>query len=450
MTGVEEPGRVLVVGLGLAGEAAARRLGERGWSVVVVEDRPGEASRARARRLGQQGVVTHDRPGPEALADLVAGVDLVVPSPPVPPSHPAIVLALAAGTAVWSEFELAARWSSLPLVAVTGTNGKTTVTTLVERMLSASGLRTVSAGNNDLPLVDALVGEADLDLVVVEASSFRLQFTERFCPAVATWLNQAEDHLDWHPSLEHYASAKARVWAAQEPGQVAVANAEDPVVLASASTVRSQVVTFGLHTGDWRVESDRLVMPDGSTLVPVVSMWRALPHDLTNALAASATALAAGAVLEAVRNTLVSFRGLPHRLSLVAVHEGVSYYDDSKATDPHAAATAVAGFSSVVLIAGGRNKGLDLSSLALAAERVRAVVAIGEAARQIEGAFVGRAPVTVATSMDEAVAVARASAQPGDAVLLSPGCASFDWYSSYVERGDDFARAVTELIGVRG
>jgi UDP-N-acetylmuramoylalanine--D-glutamate ligase len=348
---------------------------------------------------------------------------------------------------VWSEFELAARWSTLPMVAITGTNGKTTVTTLVERMLAASGMRTVAAGNNDLPLVDALAAEADLDVVVVEASSFRLAFTERFCPAVATWLNQAEDHLDWHEDVEHYASAKARVWAAQGPDQVAVANAEDQAVMTAAATVRSRLVTFGLERGDWHVEGDRLVAPDGSTLIEVGALWRALPHDLTNSLAAAATALAAGASLDAVRSTLTSFRGLPHRLSLVAEHEGVSFFDDSKATDPHAALTAVAGFASVVLIAGGRNKGLDLSALRVVAARLRAVVAIGEAAGEIERVFTGRLPVAVAASMDEAVAAARRFAKAGDAVLLSPGCASFDWYSSYRERGDDFARAVTDLIG---
>ncbi len=445
--GGDQSGRALVVGLGVAGEAAAHRLRERGWSVVVVEDHPGDASRLRSASLAAKGVVTHERPRSDELAGLVAGCDLIVPSPPVPPSHPGVALALATGVPVWSEFELAARWSSLPLVAITGTNGKTTVTTLVERMLAASGLRTVSAGNNDLPLIEALDGEADLDLVVVEASSFRLQFTERFCPAVGTWLNQAEDHLDWHPTMEHYALAKSRVWTAQGPDEVAIANAEDPVVSALASTVRSRLVTFGLRTGDWRVEGDRLVMPDGATLLRVGAMWRSLPHDLANALAAAATALAAGASIDAVRTTLRSFRGLPHRLSFLAEHQGVAYYDDSKATDPHAAAAAVAGFASVVLIAGGRNKGLDLSPLAALADRVRAVVAIGEAGGEIERVFAGLVPVTVATSMDEAVAASRATARAGDAVLLSPGCASFDWYSSYGERGDDFARAVAELVG---
>jgi UDP-N-acetylmuramoylalanine--D-glutamate ligase len=442
-------GQVLVVGLGVAGEASARRLAERGWSVTVVEDRPGERSRARAAALSGAGVTMVEAPSPAALEALVGEADLVVPSPGVPATHPAIAAALAAGTDVWSEFELVARWSSLPLVAITGTNGKTTVTTLVERMLRASGLRTVAAGNNDLPLVDAIAGDPDLDLVVVEASSFRLEFTRSFRPRVSAWLNHAADHLDWHGTMERYAAAKARIWAAQRPDDVAVANAEDPVVMKAAEQVRARLVTFGVEHGDWRVGGGHLLMPDGQAVLAVDDLWRRLPHDLANALAAAAVASAAGASREAVSQVLGEFRGLPHRVCLVAEHEGVRFYDDSKATDPHAAAAAVAGFPSVVLIAGGRNKGLDLSALADAGDRVRVVVAIGEAAAEVEAAFAGVAPVTRASTMDEAVAVARASAGDGDAVLLSPGCASYDWYSSYAERGDDFARAVTEALGVR-
>ena len=435
-----------MVGLGVAGEAAARRLAEHGWDVVVLEDRPGPLSRSRAASLAGRGITTVEAPDSVAIEAMVARTDLVVPSPPVPPSHPAVSVAVAAGIPVWSEFELAAHWSTLAMVAVTGTNGKTTVTTLVEAMLTASGLQTVSAGNNDLPLVDAL--DDGLDVVVVEASSFRLCFTERFRPRVATWLNHAEDHLDWHPSMEHYRAAKARVWAAQEPGDVAVANAEDPVVMAATHGLRSRVVTFGIERGNWRVEDGYLMMPEGVALLGVDELWRSLAHDRVNALAAAATALAAGASLDAVREALREFRGLPHRVSLVAEHEGVRFYDDSKATDPHAAVTAIAGFPSVVLIAGGRNKGLDLGLLAREAARLRGVVAVGEAAEDVMRAFGGTTvPVVHADSMDAAVAAARGSARPGDVVLLSPGCASFDWYSSYAERGDDFARAVTESIG---
>ncbi|HWH36031.1 MAG TPA: UDP-N-acetylmuramoyl-L-alanine--D-glutamate ligase [Acidimicrobiales bacterium] len=443
-----EPGAALVVGLGVAGEAAARQLGARGWAVTVVEDRPGPAARERAATLATLGIPTHDEPGPAALDALVAGSDLVVPSPPVPPNHAAVVGARRRHIPVWSEFELAARWSSLPLVAITGTNGKTTVTALVETMLAASGLRTVAAGNNDLPLVDALAREQELDVVVVEASSFRLCFTEQFRPRVGTWLNLAEDHLDWHPDMAHYRAAKARLWAAQGPGDVAVANAEDATVLAATTGLASEVVTFGLRRGDWRVHGGRLVMPGGDTLLDAGELWRNLPHDQANALAAAATARAAGASLDGVRRALRRFRGLPHRVSLVAEAAGVRFYDDSKATDPHAAATALAGFPSVVLIAGGRNKGLDLSVLATAADRVRAVVAIGEAAGEVVLAFAATpVPVHQAGSMDAAVATARAVARPGDAVLLSPACASFDWYSSYAERGNDFARAVVHSIG---
>ena len=455
------PGRALVVGLGVAGEAAARRLAERGWSTTVVDDRPTAAVRARATALAGLGVAFVEAPSTGEVSALVGGADLVVPSPGVPAGHPAISAALVRQVPVWSELELAARWSDIAMVAITGTNGKTTVTTLVERMLAASGWRTVAAGNNDLPLVDAVARAASLDLVVVEASSFGLAHTERFRPEVGVWLNHAEDHLDWHGTMDAYADAKARVWAAQGPDEVAIANADDPVVMSRAAGIRSRLTTFGAR-GDWRVVDGVLTGPDAQQLVAADELWRCLPHDVSNALAAAAAALAAGASVEGVRTALRSFRGLPHRLSLVAEVDGVAYYDDSKATDPHAAATAVAGFASVVLLAGGRNKGLDLSVLAELAPRLRAVVAIGEAGPEVERAFAAAAaaaaaaadpadsvPVTLAASMDEAVAMARAHARPGDAVLLSPGCASYDWYSSYAERGDDFARAVREAATVR-
>lgn len=441
-------GRVLVVGFGVAGEAAARHLHRRGCTVSIVEDRPTAPGRARFADIEAPGMTLVEQPDETMLAGLLHACDLVVPSPGVPPTHPALRLARAQRIPVWSEFELATRWSRIPIVAVTGTNGKTTVTTLVERMLSAGGLRTVAAGNTDLPLIDAL-DDLALDVVVVEASSFRLSFSESFHPRVAVWLNVAEDHLDWHGTMEAYIAAKAGVWNRQEPGDVAIACADDPAVMAEAGKVRSRLVTFGRDQGDWRVEGARLCQPDGSTLIGLDELWRTLPHDLTNALAASAAAVEAGATIEAVTSVLRSFRGLPHRVSLVGQHGGISFYDDSKATDPHAVLAALRGFNSVVLVAGGRNKGLDLSVLASEASRLRAVVAIGEAADEIARSLSSRVPVSVAASMDEAVRSAARVARPGDVVLLSPGCASFDWYRSYGERGDDFARAVGELADSR-
>jgi UDP-N-acetylmuramoylalanine--D-glutamate ligase len=434
--------KALVIGLGVAGESAARAMAARGWDVTIVEDRPSDASRGRAASLGLAAI---EAPGPDELRALVDATEVVVPSPPVPYAHPAIQHALERGIRVWTEFELAAQWSDTPIVAITGTDGKTTVTTLVERMLTASGRRTMAVGNNETPLVDVL--DRDLDVFVVEASSFRLQFIETFRPVVGVWLNLAPDHLDWHGSLEHYGAAKARIWENQTADDLAIANAEDEAVMRYVRKAHSRLETFGFRVGDWNVQGNRLVQPDGEVLVTTDELWRSLPHDCTNVLAASAAALGAGATLDGVRAALRDFRGLPHRVSLVGDHDGVRWYDDSKATGPNAVHAAVRGFDSVVLIAGGRNKGLDLGELADDAEHIRAVVAIGESAPLVEAAFAGVRPVAVATSMDEAVSLAAGFARKGDAVLLSPGCASYDWYTSYAERGDDFARAVGELTG---
>src|SRR5439155_5474841 len=223
--------------------------------------------------------------------------------------------------------------------------------------------------------------------------------------------------------------------------------ADDATVQQWASTAPSRLVSFGLNAADFSVDDGALRTADGTEIVELSALQRSLPHDVENALAASAAALAAGADLDGVRTALREWKGFPHRVALVGDAGGVQWYDDSKATNPHAALAALRGFGSVVLVAGGRNKGLDLSVLAQAADRVRSVVAIGEAAPDVEKAFAGLRPVTVATSMDDAVRAAAAYAEPGDAVLLSPGCASFDWYQSYGERGDDFARAVGQMLG---
>jgi len=364
----------------------------------------------------------------------------------VPPRHPVFALASERDVSVVGDVELASRWTDTPIVAVTGTNGKTTVTGLITDMLVASGKKAVSAGNIGVPLVEAVAGASDV--LVVEVSSFQLQLTDRFHPAVAVWLNLAPDHLDWHPDLESYGAAKARIWARQDKTDAAVVNADDPGVMRFAQDAPSTVVTFGLTSAAaaFRVDDGVMRTAAGEELLPVADLRRSLPHDIANALAASAAALAAGADLEGVRVALRRWEGFPHRVALVGDAGGVQWYDDSKATNPHAALEALRGFDSVVLIAGGRNKGLDLSVLARAADRVRGVVAIGEAAGEVESAFRDVRPVTVAPSMDAAVRAAAGVAEPGDSVLLSPGCASFDWYGSYAERGDDFRRAVAELI----
>jgi UDP-N-acetylmuramoylalanine--D-glutamate ligase len=441
---VGDRGRALVVGLGVSGAAVARALAERGYAVVVADDTPSDAVRTRAAELVPLGVTVVVEPDAATLADLVDATDLVVPSPGVPPRHPVFASARARGVRVVGDVELASRWTGRPLVAVTGTNGKTTVTGLVTDMLIASGIAAVAAGNIGLPLVDAVANPGDV--LVVEVSSFQLELTDQFHPKVAVWLNLAPDHLDWHPDLESYGQAKARIWARQGPDDTAVVNADDAGVMRWAATAPGRVETFGLGDAGFHVDGGVLRTSSGEEIVAVTSLRRSLPHDVANALASSAAALAAGAELDGVRAALRRWEGFPHRVTLVGDAGGVQWYDDSKATNPHAALAALRGFGSVVLVAGGRNKGLDLTVLAQAADRVRAVVAIGEAAPDVEKAFSGLKPVTVASSMDDAVRAAAAAAHPGDVVLLSPGCASFDWYRSYGERGDDFRRAVGQLL----
>jgi UDP-N-acetylmuramoylalanine--D-glutamate ligase len=453
-------GPYLVVGFGVTGAAVAEALVRRNEAVVVVDDRPGDAAVARAADLGIELVAAPDA---TTLGRLVADAQAVLPAPGLPARHPVFELAATAGTPVLSEFDLASRWDDRPLLAITGTDGKTTVTMLTCAMLEASGLAAQAVGNTPVPLV-AAIDDPTVDVFVVEASSFRLDHSRHFAPAVATWLNFAPDHLDNHRSLAEYEAAKARIWRDQRPDDVAIGNLDDPVVTRHLAEAPARKLGFGLATDSaggvgaagqqhsfYRVADGALVDPDGATLAQVRELRRSFPHDLANGLAAAATALAGGATRDGVRAGLLAFSGLPHRVTLVGEAGGVRFYDDSKATTPHAVLAAVSGFESVVLICGGRNKGLDLSPLAEVAPRARAVVAIGDATADVAAVFGPTGvPVRAAGSMDEAVAVAAGAARPGDAVLLSPGCASFDWYGSYGERGDDFARAVQALIGGAG
>ena len=450
----------LLYGLGVTNVAVAAALLDRGATVVVAEDRLTDAKAAEAARLGLE-VVRPD--SADDIALLVAEADAVIPAPGLPEGHRIFSAAAGASVPVLSEFDLAAQWDDRPLLSITGTNGKTTVTTLVTLMMERSGHRAEAVGNTDVPLVAALA-DPTIEVFVVESSSFRLARTRRFRPLVATWLNFAEDHLDVHTDLGAYEAAKARQWADLDATSTAVANAEDPVVARHIGLGGGRFVTFGLSPESARVGVDHytvrgggaggqggeLVTPSGETIVAATEMFRSMPHDIANALAASATALAGGASLSGVRTALREFTGLSHRVELVAEADGVTWYDDSKATAPHAVIAAVEGFDRVVLIAGGRNKGLDLGALAGVASRLVGVVGIGEAGPEVVAAFDGvtpAVPTTFASSMAEAVAAAAAMATAGDAVLLSPGCASFDWYENYGQRGDDFAARVRDLVG---
>ncbi len=396
------------------------------------------------------------RPDDDRLAALLTAAERVVPAPGVPETHRLFDAARRAGRPVASELELAYEWEqdrpggARPMVAVTGTDGKTTTTLWAVEMLGAAAVRAVAAGNTDVPLVAAL--DLDVDAFVVECTSFRLAWTEAFRADAAAWLNLAPDHLNWHASMDTYTAAKARLFSQQRTDDVAIGFAADPVVMEHLRRAPARHRTFGLTGADYHVDGHgagaRLVGPRGE-LGRVTDLRRALPHDLTNGLAAAALVLEAGlAEPAAVAAGLASFVGPPHRIELVGEAAGVRWYNDSKATTPHAASVAIRAFDRVVLIAGGLNKGLDLAPMAAEAARVTAVVAIGEAAPVVGATFAGAAPVVTAASMAEAVERAGAAARPGDVVLLSPGCASFDWYpdGGYPARGDDFRRLVQQRL----
>ena len=440
--------RALVYGLAVAGESTVRALLRHGYDVVVADDDVDERRRDLA---GELGVELLDRPDSSVLTEVIGSCDLVSPAPGVPETHAVVVMAQAAGVELVSEIELAYRWEQTrpggprPMLAITGTDGKTTTTLLAVEMLRAAGLRTVDAGNTSTPLVDAIT--MDLDAFVVECTSFRLAWTPTFRTAGAAWLNLAPDHLNWHRSMGTYEAAKAQIWAHQGAEDVAVGYVDDPIVMHRLRSAPGRQVTFGGADADYRVDDGHLVGPGGS-IASVGTMKRSLPHDITNALAASALILETGlGTTDAIASALASFTGPPHRLEHVGTWNDVSWFNDSKATTPHAALAAIRSFDSLVLIAGGYDKGVDLSTMAVDIHGIDAVVAIGDTAAAIAAAFAGVNTVEVVADLPEAVEVAARLAIPGATVLLSPGCASFDQYAGFEARGDHFRQLVVDRFG---
>jgi UDP-N-acetylmuramoylalanine--D-glutamate ligase len=437
--------RALVYGLAVAGESTVRALLRRGYDVVVADD---VVTAERVALAAELGVEILEAPESTELSDLVAQCVLVSPSPGIPETHAVIVAAVDAGVELVSEIELAYRWEQerpggpRPMLAVTGTDGKTTTTLMAVAMLRAAGLSTVDAGNTDTPLVDAI--EADHDAFVVEATSFRLAWTPSFRAEAAVWLNLAPDHLNWHESMQSYEDAKARIWFNQRPEDVAIGFTSDATVMTRLGRVDSRALTFG-PGGDYRLDNGQLVGPAGR-ICSTATMRRSLPHDITNALAAAALVIETGlADAEAVARALSSFVGPPHRLEHIGRWNDVDWFNDSKATTPHAAAVAIHAFDDIVLIAGGKDKYVDLAEMAVERDRVSAVIAIGETRDAIVAAFDGVAIIETTEFLPAAVERAAALARPGSTLLLSPGCASLDQYRSFEARGDHFRELATVL-----
>ncbi|MEM1032589.1 MAG: UDP-N-acetylmuramoyl-L-alanine--D-glutamate ligase [Myxococcota bacterium] len=445
--------RVAIVGLGTSGVAAAKLCRKLGAREVCGFDERAETAAARVHPLRQHGVALSFGPLPA-----LSSFDLVVVSPGVPP-RPALDDAAAAGREVIGEMELGSRFVEAPIALVGGTNGKSTVTAWLAEMLREAGRRPFVGGNFGTPL-SAFAADDDpsADVLVLEISSFQAERVPTLRARTHTLLNISEDHLDRYPSFSAYADAKGNPFVNMTSADHAVIPAGDATVARQAARGPAPAVTFGVDGGgDVRVEGSDIVatVPGRGPTVrfPVRTVGLAGRHNLSNACAAVATAMVWGVEAAAIERALGRFRGLPHRSSPVAAVDGVTFYDDSKATNVGAAVAAVDGLEEarVVLIAGGRDKGGSYAPLIEAmARRGRGLVLVGEATAQIASAAADRVLVRCATNLDEAVTEAAAMARPGDAVLLSPACSSFDMFDDYRARGEAFVRAVRALDGAAG
>ncbi len=386
-------------------------------------------------------------------AQTFESANLVVVSPGVPLDQPALDAASAQNVEIIGELELASRWITGRVIAITGTKGKSTTTTLVGRMLTAAGKHVLVGGNIGVPL-SAQVDQSTPDtLHVVETSSFQLETTTTFHPWIAVWLNLADDHLDRHPTFEAYASAKARIFERQTGGDWLVVNADDPRVVQRAARSGATQVQFSLAggigegfvvDGEWIV---RRTATGAERLLPLSSVELTGRHMLNNVLAATAVASLAGASTDAMVVALQGFHGLEHVMEPAGVVGGVRFVNDSKATNVEAAKRSIESFDrGVVAIVGGRFKGGDFGELREPmSKRGTAVVAIGEAAPLVRAALEGTVPVIEARSMREAVQRANEAAQPDGVVVLAPACSSFDWFRDYAERGRVFKEEVARL-----
>ncbi|MFZ0680192.1 UDP-N-acetylmuramoyl-L-alanine--D-glutamate ligase [Candidatus Binatus sp.] len=439
--------RVMVIGLGVSGLAAARFLASRGAKIVMT-DRRIDVERnglpAGALKLGAED------------ASWLNDVELVVTSPGVPRDSILLLAATARKIPVIGEIELASRFLDAPIAAVTGTNGKSTVVVLLGEILKAAGRRTFVGGNLGTPLIEAVDGE--WDVAVVEVSSFQLEWIEKFCPKAGVHLNLTDDHFDRYKDLEDYGRAKARLFENQQASDYAILNRDDPNVWKLTKSVRSRVVGFGLARGEsgasiWFAEQANAIVYDFDFhdaprgRISLKGFRLCGRHNVSNAMAASAAALAFGVKSEQVERALASFRGLPHRIEVVHQNGGVTYIDDSKGTNVGAVVEAIDALAApIILIAGGLDKGGDYAPLRRPlGEKVKLAIFNGAARDKMAAALEGVTKIESVATLREAVEHAARAARPGDTVLLSPACSSFDQFKNYAERGNVYKELVRAL-----
>ena len=445
---------ILVVGLGRTGVAVTRFLSARGASVTISDAAPEDSHGDVIQEMRQLASALEF--GGHRL-ETVTSVDAIVLSPGVPHTIPVFQAAREKGIPVIGELELAFRFIQEPMIAVSGTNGKTTTTELLGHMLTASGKRVFVGGNIGNPLIEYLDRDEPVDILVVEVSSFQLDTADEFQPRIGVLLNIAEDHLDRYPDMNAYAASKARLFRRQDSGDTAVLNGSDPRIRRLAPGLPGRKLLYygaphefapgseGAAVNGRRITLATRELPNAEIPRHLLN----LPGDYNaeNAAAAALAAIAAGGTLDGITHALGAYQGLPHRTEHVATIQGIRFVNDSKATNVDAVIRALNAFTlPVVLILGGRDKGADFTQLRMAvSKRVKHVVAMGEARQSILSALGQHANISTAADMAEAVKEAYRVAGAGDVVLLSPACASFDQYESYAERGDDFRFNVADI-----
>ncbi|CEK12757.1 UDP-N-acetylmuramoyl-L-alanine--D-glutamate ligase [Chthonomonas calidirosea] len=460
--------RVTVVGAGRSGLAAAEALHQLGAAVLVADQKPLEQLPATTvAKLREMGVFLCAPATPENA--FYPDTQLVVTSPGVPKGNPLLQSALQKGIPIWSEIELAYRLTNLPIVAITGTNGKTTTTLLIADMLQQSDIPAIPCGNISADEIKKTLVEAAMQrnvppntTLVAEVSSFQLEWTQSFRPKIGVLTNITADHLDRYASIEEYAQTKARLFAYQTPEDFAVLNADDPITQTlKTADFQAQLCWFSAQEepkgsiAAWR-KGDRLFYRSSAAtatpLLPITDFPTSLPgvHSVENVLAAAITALLLGATPEAIAEAVRRFKGVPHRMEIVAESEGVLYINNSMCTNIAAATRVLEALSRpAIVIAGGAEKNLDFAPLTPALVRhAKALVLIGEAADRMEQTFRrgGFQAIHRAASLEEAVHTAHALASPGDIVILSPACASFDMFANFEARGAAFRSAVKALL----
>ena len=444
---------ILIIGAARSGVASAEYLLSIGKQIVI-SDMNTKLAEDVETQLGHASVsyVWGKQPDVAALQP-----ELIVMSPGVPLSIPPVVKARELGIPVISEPELAFRCSDVPFVAITGTNGKTTTTTLTAFLLEKEGRKVVAGGNIGLPLISQCPKMSANDIVVAEMSSFQLESVDSFCPKVAVVMNLTPDHLDRHKTMEAYAAAKANIFKNQGPEEYLLLNKDDAIVAAMAAGAKSHVYYFSqqeiLDEGIWLEDGNLVYRLDKNgapqVLIPAAEIGIVGSHNWQNAMAASLAALLMGQQPEIIAERLRAFKGVAHRMEPVATIDGVLYVNDSKGTNPDSTEKALGSYGErpIVLIAGGRNKGSDMAVLVpLMRAHCRGVVLVGEATGDFIDAFerTGYTDYVCADSFEDAVAKAREMAQSGDVVLLSPACASWDMFDNFEQRGDLFKELVKD------